>query len=173
MSAVLSNRNSLCCPYMKARRASGGWKSHSSSRSTLDPGLPLSAGGHEVRYSRLALASQKLAFVEPCVEPALSDQLSMPTLFDKAATVENQDDISREDGGQAMSDYERGAAGEQRPQRRLDELLRECVEVRGGFVQDDDTRVLQDHAGNRYALLLAAAESVAAFAHNRVVALRQ
>src|SRR5205807_1991599 len=38
----------------------------------------LSAGGHEVRYSRLVLASQKLAFVEPCVEPALSDQLSMP-----------------------------------------------------------------------------------------------
>ncbi len=97
----------------------------------------------------------------------------MPTAFDQATTIENQDDISRQDGGQAMGDYERGAAGEQRPQRRLDELLRECVEVRCGFVQDDDTRVLQDDASNRHALLLAAAESVAAFAHDRLVALRQ
>ena len=42
-----------------------------------------------------------------------------------------------------------------------------------GFVQHEDARVLEDHARQRDALLLAAAQPISAFAHHRVVAVRQ
>ena len=43
------------------------------------------------------------------------------------------------------------------------------VEVRRGFVEDHDRRVLQQHACDREPLLLAARQPVAALAHDRVV----
>lgn len=51
-------------------------------------------------------------------------------------------------------------------------LFGERVERRGGLVEQNDRRVLQDGARERHALLLAAAQLQAAFAHLRLVALR-
>ncbi len=47
------------------------------------------------------------------------------------------------------------------------------VERCGRFVQQNDRRILQYGTGDGYALLLAAGERATAFAHHRVVSLRQ
>ena len=54
----------------------------------------------------------------------------------------------------------------------LDQRLGFAIEVAGGFIQHQDARVLQDHARQGNALFLAAAQAVAALAHDRVVAVR-
>ena len=97
----------------------------------------------------------------------------MVALLDHASPVEDEDRVGGEDGGEAVGDHDRGAAREQRAQRRLDQLLREAVEVRGRLVEDQDPGVLEDDAGDREPLLLAAGEAVAALADDRPVAVRE
>ena len=72
-----------------------------------------------------------------------------------------------------MSDNDRGAVAQGFLQRGLYEGLVLGVEVARGFVEDDDRRVLQEHAGDGETLLLAAGEAVAALAHDRGVAVGQ
>ena len=60
-----------------------------------------------------------------------------------------------------------------RSNARLDQPLADRVERGRGLVEDQDPRVLQQHAGDRDALLLAARQLVAALADDRVVALGQ
>ena len=67
-----------------------------------------------------------------------------------------------------MGDDEARAALQRGGQRLLHERLVLGVEVAGGLVEDDDGRVLQEHAGDGQALLLAAREAVAALADERV-----
>ena len=55
-------------------------------------------------------------------------------------------------------------------QRLLDGALGLGVEGRGGFVEDEDRRVLDEHAGDGEALLLAAGELDAALADDGVEA---
>src|SRR5205085_2068991 len=55
----------------------------------------------------------------------------------------------------------------------LDFALGLGVERRGGLVEDQDPRRLQDHPGNGDPLLLAAGKLEAAFADHRLVAVRQ
>ena len=100
-------------------------------------------------------------------------QLGVGALLHQAALVQHQDLVRGQDGGQAVGDHQAGAPGQQRLQRRLDERLALRVQMRGGLVQDQEARVLQDHAGDGQPLLLAAAEPVAALAHHRVVAVGQ
>ena len=56
---------------------------------------------------------------------------------------------------------------------RLDEALADGVERGGRLVEDEDPRVLEQHARDRHALLLAAGELVAALADDGVVAVGQ
>ncbi len=58
-------------------------------------------------------------------------------------------------------------------QRALDFPLGAGVERAGGFVQQQDRRVLEDGAGDGDALLFAAGKLQAALAHHGVIALRQ
>ena len=58
-------------------------------------------------------------------------------------------------------------------QRILDQRFGFAVQVAGGFVQHQDTWVLQDHPRQGDALLLAAAQAVAALADHGVVAIGQ
>ncbi len=55
-----------------------------------------------------------------------------------------------------MGDREGGAALDQPLQGLLDHPLRLCVHARRRLVQDEDLRVVQDGAGDRDALALAA-----------------
>ena len=67
-----------------------------------------------------------------------------------------------------------GAARERRRRgRRCTSGLVLGVEVAGGLVEDHDGRVLQQHAGDGQALLLAAGEAVAPLADDRVEAVGQ
>ena len=58
-------------------------------------------------------------------------------------------------------------------ERRLDFLLGVGVERRGRLVEDQDRRRLEDGAGDRHALLLAARELQAALADHGLVAVGQ
>ncbi len=60
-----------------------------------------------------------------------------------------------------MSDHQSRAPFHQAFQRILDEGLGPRVEVAGGLVQDQDSRILEDHASNRDALLLPSRQPIA------------
>ena len=74
---------------------------------------------------------------------------------------------------QPVCDGDDGFAAHQRRERLLDQMFVFGVDAGGGFVQDDDRRVLEDGTGNGDALPLTAGERAAALADNRVVAVRQ
>ena len=72
------------------------------------------------------------------------------------ATLQHDDLVGIDDGGQAVGDDQRGAVFRHLLQRRLDLVLGEAVERRGGFVEDQDGRALENGARDGHALLLAA-----------------
>src|SRR5207245_1639355 len=74
------------------------------------------------------------------------------------------------DGGQPVGDDQRGTAGQGLGQGVLDRRLALGVQVRGGLVEDDDARRLEQDPGERDALLLPAGEPVAALADHGVQA---
>ena len=73
---------------------------------------------------------------------------------------------------EAMRDDDHGAALHQVGQRGLHQRLALGIERRGGFVENENGRVLEDGAGNGHALALAAGEAEAFLADDGVVALR-
>src|SRR5207253_4991694 len=123
--------------------------------------LRRSGEGGEMRST---LPARELALVQLRVEPTLGKQRRVVAPLDELAAREDEDRVGGEDGREAMRDHDRGAPGEKRPERGLDQLLGERVEVRGCLVEDQDRRALEDDAGNRQPLLLAAGEAVAALA---------
>ena len=60
------------------------------------------------------------------------------------AAVQHDDAVGVADGGQAVGDHERGAALHQVRERLLHEPLGFGVERRGGLVEDQDRRVLEE-----------------------------
>ena len=68
---------------------------------------------------------------------------------------------------------DRGAPGQQPAHADLDLALGVQVDVGGGLVEDQDARIDQQCARDADALALAARQALAAFADQRVVALRQ
>ena len=71
-----------------------------------------------------------------------------------------------------MGDHDRGAAFGNLVERRLDRLLGSAVERAGGFVEDQDRRVLEQGAGDCHALFFAARELEPALADHRLIAIR-
>jgi len=57
--------------------------------------------------------------------------------------------VSSRDRRQAMGNDDRRAAGQQAVQRPIQQRLRQRVEPAGGFVQNDQTRVLEEDARQR------------------------
>ena len=95
-----------------------------------------------------------------------------PALQD-AAGLQHQDLVGVDHGREAVRDDQRGAAGGDALERFLERLLGAAVQGRSGLVEDEDRRVLQEHAGDGDALLLAAGELEAALADRGGVALGQ
>ena len=97
----------------------------------------------------------------------------MRAVLDDAATVDHQDLIGATDGGESVCDDDRRPPDEGGLQRSLHGRLGLAVEVRGGLVEHDDPRGLQQQARERDALLLSAGQPMASIADHRVQPVRQ
>ena len=118
-------------------------------------------------------AVQNCSWYRRGVGAAPGEQLGVRAALHDVAALVDQDQVRAQDGRQPVGDGERGAAGHGPFDGRLDEALADGVEGAGGLVEDEDAGVLEQHPGQRDALLLAARQLVAALAHDRVVALGQ
>src|SRR5215831_4772314 len=84
--------------------------------------------------------------------------------FADASPFENDDFVGPADSGKAMGDYDHGASVHQIGQRLLYQHFGFGVQMGGGFVEDEDGRVLQKRARDGDALPLAATQTDAAIA---------
>ena len=121
--------------------------------------------GHVLGEEAAALVRPQLGVVA-----AQRDQLGVRALLDDAALLEHDQPVHARDRAQPVRDGDHRLAFHQAQQLVLDGDFDLAVQRRGGFVEHQDRRVLQDHARDGDALALAAAELDAAFAHMRVVA---
>ena len=108
--------------------------------------------------------------MEVLVVASLLDELFVCALFDDLSFVEDVDFVGVLDGGQAVGDGDGGACTHESLKGFLYESLALGVEGAGGFVKDEDGRVLEDGTGDGDALALTAAETAAAVADVCVVA---
>ena len=111
-----------------------------------------------------------MGFIKLGIQAFLRQQFGVRAALDDLPAIHHQDQVGRQDGAQAVGDDDAGAPGHDALQRLLDQRLRFAVQVAGGFVQHQDARVFEDDARQGDALLLAAAQAVAALADDRVVA---
>src|SRR4051794_20159307 len=98
------------------------------------------------------------------VDAALRPQPRMGAALCDDATVEHDDLVGPDHGGEAVRDHERGAPPADAVERVLDLFLREGVERRGRLVEHQDRRAFQNRARDGDALLLAARQLQAALA---------
>src|SRR5881628_3782912 len=80
-------------------------------------------------------------------------------LLDDAALLEDEDAVATLNGREAMRDDDAGPVGEKRVDRALDVPLRRRIETRRRLVEDDETRVAEEHAREREQLRLAGGEA--------------
>jgi hypothetical protein len=114
-----------------------------------------------------------LATPEIGIKPVRSHEAGVVAAFDDPAAIEHQDLVRGKDAGQSVRDHDgRGALGDG-GEIGLDRLLGGAVERRGRFVEDEDARALQDRAGDRQTLLLAAGQLEATLADQGRVPLGQ
>ena len=114
---------------------------------------------------------QALHVIQSLVIPVLCNQLFVRAAFHDFAFVHDVDFVRVADSAQAVGDGDGGARLHQALQGFLHQAFALCVEGRGGFVQDEDGRVLQDGPGDADTLALPAGQASAAVAYHRVVAL--
>jgi hypothetical protein len=97
----------------------------------------------------------------------------MPSALDDLAALDHQDRIGMHDGVQAVGDDDGGAALAQMLDRLLHLLFGFRIQRCGCFIEQDDRRVLDQRAGDRDALPLAAGKLRAMLADRGVVAERE
>src|SRR4051812_5629385 len=100
------------------------------------------------------------------IDAATGEQFAVRPLFRKGAIVQYDDAVGVADGGEPVSDDERGASLDQilEGSAHLSFALR--VEMRGCLVEDQDRGILEQSAGDGDALPLAARELRAPLAHD-------
>ena len=102
--------------------------------------------------------------------PFSAEELAVRTGLDHRAPVHHHQPVHGGDGREPVGDGDHGLAGHQPVERLLDRRLDLGVERAGRLVEDEDRRVLEEDAGDRDALPLAAGELDAALADMGVVA---
>jgi hypothetical protein len=128
----------------------------------LHTGLGPSGHGERIFAARddaATLARARAWWASSCL-------LGVRAALDDAARVHHQNLVRIHHGGQAVRNHQRGLALRGALQLGLDGALVGRVQRRGGLVEDQDRRVLQQGAGNGHALLFAARELEAALAHH-------
>src|SRR5262249_5025637 len=101
---------------------------------------------------------------ELCIGAAESEQLGMRARLDDAAMIQHHEPVHPRDGREAVRDGDDGAALHQAFELLLDRRLDLGIERRGGVVEDEDRRTLEDGTSEGAALALAARELDAALA---------
>ena len=115
----------------------------------------------------------ELGPVQVGVQPSGREQLLVLAALPDPAAVDDQDLVGLLDGGQPVGDDQRGPAGQGRGERVLNGNLLLGVEVRGGLVEQHDSRGLQQQPGQGDPLFLAARQPVATITHDGVQAVGQ
>ena len=105
-----------------------------------------------------------------CVDSLFLNQFLMGTPFGDAVVRDDQNLIRSVDGGQPVGDGDGGAVFGEHIQALLNPALAFVVQCAGGFIQNQDGRILQEYAGDGNALLLAAGEPGSPFSHKGVIA---
>src|SRR5689334_9813965 len=107
------------------------------------------------------------------IEAAGVEQLLVRALLNDLAVVDDHYLVRIADGAEAVGDDEAGAALAQAEQGLLDADLGAGVNAAGGLVQDQDSRVGQDGAGDGQELALSLAEIAGPLGEHGLIALRQ
>src|SRR4051812_40725128 len=107
---------------------------------------------------------------ELLVMAAEAQELRVRALLDDLARLEDDQPIHARDGGEPVGDGDHRLALHELEELFLDGELDFAVERRGRFVEHQDRRVLEDHAGERDALALSAGKLDAALADVRFIA---
>src|SRR5215470_19327715 len=112
----------------------------------------------------------KLQAVERGIASALAQQLLVPAGFDDRSGFDHEDAIGMHDGWQPMGDDDRRAILAELGDGFLHVTLGLRIECGGGLVEQNERSSLDQRAGNRDALALAAGELQAVLAHGGIVA---
>src|SRR5438309_8240469 len=115
----------------------------------------------------------RLALPQLGVEAAFVEELIMGAALDDLPLVEHDDLVGFDDGRKPVGDHDRRPAFGDLVERFLDGLLSAAVERAGRFVEHEDRRVLEQRAGDRDPLLLAARKLEATLADHRFIFLRE
>ena len=107
------------------------------------------------------------------MSPGPCHQLLVIPLFHDLAAVEDEDPVHVPHRRQAVRHDDGGTTLQEVGDRILDQVFRDGVEARGGFVENQDRRIGEDGAGDRHALPLAAGEFDATLPDQRVVSCRK
>ena len=97
----------------------------------------------------------------------------MAALLDNLSVFQHQNRISIADGRQAVSNNQAGASLHQLVQPFLNQYFTACIDVACRLVQDQDTRVGEQHAREGDELALAGRQGRSALLHHRVVPVGQ
>ena len=124
------------------------------------------AGGVPGRAAHLALNEAAIQAVIP------RQMIRRPVLHDSSG-LQHDDAVEIAHRRQPMRDGDHGAPAHQAAERFADRFLGFAVERRGGLVEQQDRRVLQERARNGDALALAARQLDAAVADHGRDAVRQ
>ena len=103
-----------------------------------------------------------LELVEPVIDAAHSQQFLVRALLAQTALVEDDDAVGVLDGAKSMRDDHRRAAGKKPVERRANLQLGLGVHAGGGFIENQEARIMRQRAREADQLALADGKSCAA-----------
>lgn len=125
----------------------------------------------EIKHHQSSIGLYLLHVYEVLVHAGGCDEFGVGALLHYAALLEYADFVGVDDCGESVGDYDCCSVGHEFFEGFLHESFAFGVEGRGGFVEDEDSGVLKDCAGDADSLALTAGESAAAVADEGVVAM--
>src|SRR5436190_12297535 len=109
--------------------------------------------------------------VQPAIDPSALQQLLVPAHLHDRSVLDDHDLVGIPERREAVRDQEHRPAPGHAVEGLLDVTLRFGVQVRGGLVENQETRAPEPGPGDRDALSLAPRELHSALANRRSVAL--
>lgn len=103
------------------------------------------------------------------IHAILLDEFAVRALFDDATAFDDDDLVGLEDGVEAMRNGEGCASLHEFARGFFKQGFGLGVKAGGGFVEDEDGRILEEGAGKGESLCLSAAETRSAFADDGLV----